>query len=289
MHSSTYILQNHEYDAMYDVPGLDFHRSRTRTNQRLASTSPISPINRVPSSFASDHLPDPSFGGMADSPSTTTGNSRIVGVGKFDIDDDDVTFSWRRSFCVVLSSLPLVSQLGTVRLAEAIYSQRDVERGKNGVQEYRGLTHAVESSGSYAGPAARHMFVRLHEVPWTRQNRILTENRNGFRRIFFTNILFRQNATIFRLNLKEIKQIPNLRLVKIINLICDQTTLISFLNFIYSCRVHHRSIYDAKKNIHNLLDDSSQQIKSIRIYHNFFSVYVTELIIYTMYNYINNY
>lgn len=129
------------------------------------TTSPISPINRVPSSFASDHLPDPSFGGMADSPSTTTGNSRIVGVGKFDIDDDDVTFSWRRSFCVVLSSLPLVSQLGTVRLAEAIYSQRDVERGKNGVQEYRGLTHAVESSGSYAGPAARHMFVRLHEVP----------------------------------------------------------------------------------------------------------------------------
>lgn len=45
-----------------------------------------------------------------------------------------------------------------------------------------------------------------------------------------------------------------------------------------------------KKNItHNLLDDSSQQIKLIWIYHNFFSVYVTELIIYTMFNYVNNY
>lgn len=36
--------------------------------------------------------------------------------------------------------------------------------GESGVQKYRGLTHAVESSGPYAGPAARHMFARLHYI-----------------------------------------------------------------------------------------------------------------------------
>lgn len=192
--------------SMRDVPGLSSHRSRITTNRRRASTSPISPINRVPSSFATDRL-DRHSEGCLTHPRWRPGIHVQPASPNLTL-NDDVVFSRRRSFCVVLSSLPFVPQLETARLVETIYSQCNGTREGRAVCRNMGVDACrwvirvlCESScASYVHPA---VLFRAQKSNFNRrQKSVFIELYPHIRYYSLKRIKY----AIFKLILKEIKQ-----------------------------------------------------------------------------------
>jgi len=167
------------------VPGLGSHRFRMGTNRRLV---PTSPINCIPLFYAFLwSSPWPSCGGVTDSPSATTGNSRSTHCRRHesDIESWRGLFSrWRSFYASCLFSLFRF-------LAESVSRWRSILNTLGGKRREPGLTHVGESLKSYVGTSARHMFARLHQVLFNWEPKITGDkNRYNFTKFFSSLVAF---------------------------------------------------------------------------------------------------